>query len=130
MKTLTATLLLAGATVLGGCASAPDQVALSAADLSGYRAVVIGELRIDPAAAQTLTDIERQALEREFYEAVAPLLWADATSENDAGVLRVDITVHELDGSTAALNAATALLIPVAADRGGIADDVLAAIVS
>jgi len=121
VKTLTATLLLAGAAVLGGCASAPDKNAPPAADLSGYRAVVIGEVRIDPAAAQKLSDTERQALEREFYEALAPLLWADATSENDAGVLRVDITVHELDGSKAALNAVSTLLIHVPVDRGSIA---------
>jgi len=121
VKTLIASFFLAGVAVLSGCASAPASDAPSAPDLSSYRAAVIGEVRIDPEAAQKLTDTERQALEREFYEALAPLLWADTTSENDVGVLRVDITVHELDGSKAALNAVSTLLIHVPVDRGSIA---------
>jgi uncharacterized protein DUF3313 len=121
VKTFIAGIFLAGAAALSGCAGAPASDAPPAPDLSSYRAAVIGDVRIDPDAAQKLSETERQALERDFYEALAPLLWADTTSENDAGVLRVDITVHELDGSKAALNAVSTLLIHVPVDRGSIA---------
>jgi hypothetical protein len=121
MKRITRLAVLAVLAALGGCASGPAADTTPAPDLSRYRAAVVGEVRIDPEATQALSDTERAALEREFYEALLPLLWADTTSENDADVLRVDITVRELDGSKAALNAVSTLLIHVPVDRGSIA---------
>jgi len=106
---------------LGGCASAPKPAVTPAPDLSRYRAAVIGEVRIDPGAEKSLSDTDRHALEREFYEALVPVLSTMSTSENDAGVLRVDITVRELDGSKVGLNAVSTLLIHVPVDRGSIA---------
>ena len=114
-------LLVCTLAALGGCASAPRADAPPAPDLSRYRAAVIGEVHIAPDAAASLSDDERQKLEREFYEALVPLLTPEATSENDAGVLRVDITVRELDGSSTALNAVSTVLIHIPVDRGSIA---------
>jgi hypothetical protein len=71
---------------MAGCASAPRADTRPAPDLSRYRAAVIGAVHIEPTAGEALSAAERQALEREFYEALVPLLSAEATSENDAGV--------------------------------------------
>jgi len=113
-------MVLIALAALGGCASAPPADPSSAPDLSRYRAAVIGDVRIAPDAVEALSDSERQALEREFYEALVPVLGAGLTSENDSGVLRVDITVQQLDGSKVALNAVSTLLIHVPVDRGSI----------
>jgi len=121
LNRFTGSILLLALAGLGGCASAPQGASAPAPDLSHYRAAVIGEVHIAPAAVEGMSDEERTALEREFYETLVPVLSGAFTSEHDAGVLRVDITINELDGSTAALNAVSTLLIHVPVDRGSIA---------
>lgn len=123
MKLLSAS-ALAACIVLAGCATTPPPAtAPTYVDTSRYRAVVVESVHIAPAAA-SLTDAERTALENKLrWELVNAFPVSARAVDPGPGVLRLAITVTQLDASSPTMNAVTTALLLVPLDHGGIAFD-------
>lgn len=116
---------IAGFALLAGCATAPvTGPASDKIDITSYRAVSIAPVQFAPAALSALPAEERTSLERDFRlaltEGMPPSLLTDVPS---AGVVRIEVTVTELNASSPTVNLLTAALLFVPLDAGGVAFD-------
>jgi len=114
---------IAAYALLTGCATAPVTAPVGdKIDIRPYRAVNIAPVQFAPAASSALPAEERASLESDFRLALKegmPLsLLTDAPS---AGVVRIEVTVTELNASSPSVNLLTAALLFVPLDAGGVA---------
>ncbi len=109
---------------LGGCATVPAaRTTPTELDFAKFdRGIVVDEVLIAPGAMADLPDAELAALARDLRLALMNSLPSDELVREAApGVLRIAVTVTEIDASSPAVNAVTAALLFVPLDRGGIA---------
>jgi hypothetical protein len=109
--------------LLAGCATAPitaptaDEI-----DITPYRAVNIAPVQFARSALSALPAEERASLESDFLLALKKgmpsSLLTDAPS---AGVVRIEVTITELNASSPAVNLLTTALLFVPFDAGGVA---------
>lgn len=114
---------IAAAVLLAGCATAPaGNTADDNIDITRFRAVNVAPIQFAAEALGALPSVERVALERDLRAAlkdgVPPSLLAD---EPSASVVRVEVTVTELNASNPTVNLLTTALLFVPFDAGGVA---------
>lgn len=116
---------IAGFALIAGCATAPVTLPASdKIDITSYRAVNIAPVQFAPAALSALPAEERASLERDFRLALSEGMSSSLlTDMPSAGVLRIEVTVTELNASSPTVNLLTAALLFVPLDAGGIAFD-------
>jgi hypothetical protein len=115
---------LAVALLAAGCAATPapkaESIHPAGIEAARFHAVVIESVRIAPEAGM-LNAANRQSLERELHyalvESIPSALRAATPGE---GVLRVAVTVTELDAVSPAKNGLSTTLLGVPLDRGAI----------
>lgn len=121
MNRLIAIPLLLALTTLAGCASAPRS-ASNEIDWKRFDTVAVGEVRLAPTVATELPGAERAALARKLRVALVGALSETTTVREPApGVLRVEVTVIDIDTANPTANGISSTLILVPVDRGGIA---------
>jgi hypothetical protein len=113
---------VAAALVMAGCASAPAQKAQpEGLDFARYHAVAVDSVRLSPEAAAGLSETEVQEIERQLHVALVDALPPAARAVNAApGVLRVEVTVTDLQSVSPGVNAVTTALLFVPLDKGGV----------
>ena len=121
LKLLTA---LATALLAAGCATRPAPLAeathVAALDTARFRAVVVESVRIAPEAGM-LSDANRQTLERQLHYALVDSIPASLrAAQASPDVLRVQITVTELDVVDPVANGVSTTLVGMTLDRGAI----------
>jgi hypothetical protein len=110
--------------LLAGCAtstisSLPEQV-----DLNRFHAVNVGPVLFTPEVSGAIPDAERASLERDFGAALKAGLAPSFQSEQPSkGVVRVEVTITELNASSPTVNLLTTALLFVPFDAGGVAFD-------
>ena len=108
--------------LLSACAATPhaDRV-----DLARFHAIDLVPVQLAGELAATLSDVERSSLEAELgvalREGVPEAMLADGPGPN---VVRVEITVTELNASSPTVNLLTTALLFVPVDKGGIGFEV------
>lgn len=114
---------LVAVVTLNGCAStAALTPAAGTADLSRYHAIVVDSVRLAPAVSATLSAEEVQTIERQLHLALVDALPPTARAATPApGVLRLAVTVTDLESVSPTLNAVTTVLLFVPLDKGGVA---------
>jgi hypothetical protein len=123
MKTLVRFTFLAALVALGGCASAPKtHEPVAALDFARFDTVAVAAMSITPEAVEGLSDEERAALAQEMRSALVAQLPESVVMEQAApGVLRLEITVTEINASSPTANVLSTALLHVPLDRGGVA---------
>lgn len=121
LKLLTA---LATALLAAGCATRPapqaEDVHVATIDTARFRAVAIESVRIAPEAGM-LSDANRQTLERQLHYALVDAIPSSLRAYRpEAGTLRVQITVTQLDVVNPTANGVSTALLGVPLDRGAI----------
>jgi hypothetical protein len=111
---------VAAAALLAGCATAPTGNTVD--DITRFRAVNVAPIQFAAEALGPLPSHEHIALESELFTAlksgIAPSL---LTEEPSANVVRIELTVTELNASSPAVNVLTTALLFVPFDAGGVA---------
>lgn len=110
------------ATTLAGCASTRSEPAAQAPDFSRLpNKVAVAEVRLAPAVMPDLPAADRAALAARLRAAVVGSLPAsDVVAEPAAGVLRLEVTVTNLNAVNPTVNGISQTLLLVPMDRGGI----------
>jgi hypothetical protein len=123
MKTFVRFTCLAALAALGGCASAPaTHEEVAGIDFTRFNTIAVESVRIAPGAVEDLPDDERAALALEMRSALLAQLPESAVREQAApGVLRLEITVTEINTASPAANVLSTALLHVPLDRGGVA---------
>jgi hypothetical protein len=123
MKTLVRFTCLAALAALGGCASAPEtHEPVAAVDFARFTNIAIESVRIAPGAVEGLSGDERTALAQEMRSALLAKLPESAVAEQAGpGVLRLEITVTEINTSSPTMNVLSTAVLHVPLDRGGVA---------
>ena len=114
---------IAAAVLLAGCATAPaSNPADDKIDISRFHAVNVAPIRFAAEALGALPNDERVALESDLLaalkEGMPPSLLTD---EPSASVVRIEVTVTELNASSPTVNLLTTALLFVPFDAGGVA---------
>jgi Protein of unknown function (DUF3313) len=122
MKTFVRFTVLAAVAAFAGCASAPkSHEAVATLDFSRFNRIAVDSVRITPEAVEGLAGDERAALEQEMRAAlVAQLPVSSVVEQPGPGVLRLEITVTEINASSPTANVLSTALLHVPLDRGGI----------
>lgn len=107
---------------LTGCASAPRATPTTAApDLSRYHAIAVDSVTVAPAVAIQLTPGQVRNLERDLHLAIVDSLPPEARAVTPApGVVRLTVTVTDLDATNPTLNGISSALILVPLGRGSV----------
>jgi len=114
---------IAAAVLLAGCVTAPaSNTADAKIDITRFRAVNVAPIQFAAEALGALPNDERVALESDLLTAlkdgIAPSLLTDEPSPS---VVRIELTVTELNASSPAVNLLTTALLFVPFDAGGVA---------
>jgi len=111
--------------LLAGCATSSVSTLPEQLDLNRYHAVNVAPVLFTPEITGAIPEAERASLERDFGEALkeglAPSFQSD---EPSTGVVRIEVTITELNSSSPTLNLLTTALLFVPFDAGGIAFEV------
>lgn len=122
MKSLSLAMIAAFGLLAGCVTSSVNSTAAEKIDLTRYRAVNVATIRFVPEVASTLSAEERDSLDREFRLALMEGLPASSlAAEQSPGVVRIEVTVTELNASSPMVNALTTALLFVPFDAGGVA---------
>ena len=123
MKTFVRFTCLAALAALGGCAGAPGtHEPVAAVDFARFSSIAGEAVRITPEAVEGLSDDERAALALEMRSVlVAQLPETLVVEQAGPGVLRLEITVTEINASSPTMNVVSTALLHVPLDRGGVA---------
>jgi hypothetical protein len=117
-------IVVAAIALLAGCATSTVSTLPEKFDLTRYRAVNVDLVRFTHEISGRLSDEERASLERDFSaalkEGLPPSFQADLSSP---GVVRIEVTITELNASSPAVNLLTTALLFVPFDAGGVAFD-------
>ena len=113
---------IAAAALLAGCATAPASNSADAKiDITRFSAVHVAPIQFAAEALSELPGDERIALESDLLAAlkdgIAPSLLTDKPS---VSVVRIELTVTELNASSPAVNVLTTALLFVPFDAGGV----------
>lgn len=123
MKTYTH-VFFAAIALLAGCATTPVSTAPEQLDLNRYRAVNVAPVLFAPGIAGAIPDEERALLERDLGAALKDGLPPSLRSEQPSSdVVRMEVTITELNASNPAVNVLTTALLFVPFDAGGVAFD-------
>lgn len=121
MKTIGIAAVLLAAT-LAGCASTRNEATAQAPDFSRLpNKVAVEEVRLASSVMPDLPAADRAALAARLRTAVIDSLPASAVvAEPAPGVLRIEVTVTDLNAVNPTLNGISQTLLLVPMDRGGI----------
>jgi hypothetical protein len=110
--------------LLTGCATLPVSTLPEQLDLNRYHAVNVAPVLFTPEIAGAIPDAERASLERDFGAALKEGLAPSFQSVQPAtGVVRIEVTITELNASSPTVNLITTALLFVPFDTGGVAFD-------
>ena len=116
--------LLAVIAMLAGCATAPVSTLPEQFDFNRYHAVNVAPVQFSPDIAGAIPDEERVSLERTFAAALNEGLPPSLQSEHvSPGIVRMEVTITELNASNPTVNVLTTALLFVPFDAGGVAFD-------
>jgi hypothetical protein len=115
-------MLAAAFALLAGCASTP-KTASTGIDFSRFnQGIAVDEIRLASTVAMELSDADRAVLASKLRIAlVSALTETTRVSAPGPGVLRLQVTVTDIDATRPAVNVISAALVMVPVDRGGIA---------
>jgi hypothetical protein len=109
---------------LAGCASAPSVRAIDTTlspNLSRYHAIAVDSVTVAPAVAIHLSPEQVRNLERDLRLAIVDSLPPQARAVSPApGVVRLSLTVTDLDATNPTLNGISTALILVPIGRGSV----------
>lgn len=110
--------------LLAGCVTTPVSTVPEQFDLDRYHAVNVAPVRFSPEIAAAIPDEERASLEHVFAAALQEGVPPSFQSEQPSpGVVRMEVTITELNASNPTVNLLTTALLFVPLDAGGVAFD-------
>ncbi len=123
MKTIVRFTCLAALAALGGCTTSPEaHEPVAVVDFDRFNTIAVASVHIAPDAVEGLSDEERAGLAQEMRAAlVAQLPEETVVEQAGPGVLRLEITVTEINASSPAANVLSTAILHVPLDRGGVA---------
>jgi hypothetical protein len=114
--------VVAAAALLTGCATSPASDATNPIDFARYHAVNIAPIQFAPEVSKAIPAAELASLQKDLRgalnEGLTPAMLAEKPS---LGVLRMELTVTELNASNPAVNVLTTTLLWLPMDAGGVA---------